>query len=33
MVCIFEIVFLSCHKQVVNTMSEELSNIAIEASV
>ena len=25
--------FLSCHKQVVNTMSEELSNIAIEASV
>ena len=33
MVCNFTIVFWSCHKQVVNTTSEELSNIAIEASV
>ena len=33
MVCNFTIVFWSCHKQVVNTLSEELSNIAIEASV
>ena len=29
----FTIVFWSCHQQVVHTTSEELSNIAIEASV